>query len=182
MCAPSCQTVRLHSLHTCFRTTFDNLVHTDNTVLHFVITFIKGTPKVWTKYDLHTLDTLFIILYTLLAYFSEPFTHFPQPCTHWYSQFCTFLSPLLKVRPKWRQSMIYTLWTHFSTYFTHFFDQNISSMPKVCNKICKRSNHATTPRHHVSSMLPGSGLWAELPPIFHLDTSGYISKWATRKV
>ena len=123
-----------------FGHTFCNLVHTFGVlfttmyslfptlytlivpVLHFVIGFIKSTPKVWTKpeYDLHTLETLFSILYNVHT----------------------------------------------------FFDQNISSVPKVCNKICKRPNHATTPRHHVSSMLPGSGLWAESRPILRLNTAG----------
>ena len=70
-----------------FGHTFCNLVHTFGVlfttmyslfptlytlivpVLHFVIGFIKSTPKVWTKpeYDLHTLDTLFSILYTLFC-------------------------------------------------------------------------------------------------------------------
>ena len=68
-----------------FGHTFQNLVHTFGvlfrtmsalfptlytlifSVLHFVITIIKSTPKVRTKYDLHTLDTLFSILYTLFC-------------------------------------------------------------------------------------------------------------------
>ncbi len=36
-------------------------------VLRFVITFIKSTPKVCAKYNLHTLDTLFSVLYTLFV-------------------------------------------------------------------------------------------------------------------